>query len=189
MELHAEMGIALDETALKAGFEDALQNTLQFNEAQIDTISQQSDKSLRAAQRVYEQAEAAKKLAEGKAYLAQNAKREGVISTDSGLQYEVITQGSGISPKIEDRVKVHYRGTLLNGTEFDSSFKRSKPSVFPLNSVIKGWSEGLLNMQEGASHRLYIPSDLAYGAIQAGDIPPNSVLIFDIDLIEVNPAN
>ena len=128
----------------------------------------------------------AENIEKGKAFLAENAKKEGVVTLPSGLQYEVITEGNGKKPSATDRVKGHYEGTLIDGTLFDSSIKRGQPAVFGVNQVIKGWVEALQLMGEGSKWRLYIPSELGYGAQQAGEmIPPHSTLIFDVELIEV----
>ena len=125
-------------------------------------------------------------LQAGEAFLAQNKQREGVVETPSGLQYEVEEEGSGRKPTDNDTVMVHYRGTLIDGTEFDSSYNRGEPVTFPVNGVIQGWREVLPLMQEGAKWRVYIPSQLGYGSRGAGqDIPPNSALIFDIELLSV----
>lgn len=122
----------------------------------------------------------------GEAFLAENAKKEGVKVLPSGLQYTVIKEGTGKKPKATDNVKCHYEGTLIDGTMFDSSIKRGEPAVFPLNGVIAGWTEGLQLMAEGAKYRFYIPYNLGYGARGAGaSIPPFSTLIFDVELIEV----
>jgi FKBP-type peptidyl-prolyl cis-trans isomerase len=122
---------------------------------------------------------------EGTAFLAQNKVKAGIKTTDSGLQYEVITPGTGAKPLATDRVTVNYKGTLLNGTEFDSSYKRGEPATFGLNQVISGWTEGVQLMQEGAKYRFFIPYNLAYGGRSAGEIPPFSTLIFEIELIKV----
>ena len=128
----------------------------------------------------------AENIAKGKAFLAENAKKEGIITLPSGLQYEVITEGNGKKPSATDRVKCHYEGTLIDGTLFDSSIKRGQPAVFGVNQVIKGWVEALQLMSEGSKWRLFIPSELGYGAQQAGEmIPPHSTLIFEVELIEV----
>lgn len=125
-------------------------------------------------------------LALGEKFLQENATKEGVITTASGLQYKILTPGTGKSPKATDTVLVHYAGTLLNGTEFDSSYKRKEPIAFPLNQVIAGWTEGVQLMSEGAKFRFFIPSKLAYGARGAGGvIGPNQTLIFDVELLEV----
>ena len=132
-------------------------------------------------------AETGKKLkAEGEAYLAENAKKDGVITTASGLQYTVLKEGTGKAPKATDTVVCHYEGFLTNGTVFDSSIQRGEPAAFPLNGVIAGWTEGLQLMKEGGKNRFFIPYHLAYGeAGAAGSIPPYAALIFDVELIEV----
>ena len=124
--------------------------------------------------------------AEGEKFLAENGKKEGVVTLKSGLQYEVLREGNGKKPKATDQVKCHYEGTLINGQVFDSSYKRNEPAVFPLNQVIPGWTEGLQLMQEGAKYRFYIPYILAYGESGAGgSIPPFATLIFEVELLEV----
>ena len=128
----------------------------------------------------------AQNKASGEAFLAANAKKEGVTVLPSGLQYEVIAAGNGTKPSATDRVQCHYEGTLIDGTIFDSSIKRGEPAVFGVNQVIKGWVEALQLMQEGAKWRLYIPYDMAYGEHGAGEmIPPYSALVFDVELIKV----
>lgn len=128
----------------------------------------------------------AENIEKGKAFLEANKQKEGVVTLPSGLQYEVLTAGNGKSPKATDRVRCHYEGTLIDGTLFDSSIKRGQPAVFGVNQVIPGWIEALQLMSEGAKWRLYIPSELGYGAQGAGEmIPPHSTLIFDVELIEV----
>ncbi len=125
-------------------------------------------------------------LEKGIKFLAENKTKEGVVTTESGLQYKVITMGEGAKPKASDTVEVHYKGTLLDGTEFDSSYKRGKTIEFPLGGVIKGWTEGVQLMSVGSKYQLYIPSDLAYGPRGAGaSIPPNATLIFDIELVSI----
>ena len=122
----------------------------------------------------------------GEQFLADNAKKEGVVVLPSGLQYEVLTEGSGRKPKATDNVKCHYEGRLIDGTVFDSSYRRGTPAVFGLNQVIAGWTEGVQLMQEGAKYRFFIPYNLAYGANGAGDsIPPYSALIFEVELISI----
>ena len=122
----------------------------------------------------------------GEAFLKENATKEGVVTTASGLQYKVVKEGAGKSPKATDTVLVHYRGTLINGMEFDSSYERREPIEFPLNQVIRGWTEGVQLMKEGATFQFYIPSNLAYGSRGAGpDIGPDETLIFDVELLKV----
>ncbi|SFS33608.1 FKBP-type peptidyl-prolyl cis-trans isomerase FklB [Porphyromonadaceae bacterium NLAE-zl-C104] len=125
-------------------------------------------------------------LKEGEAFLEENSKKEGVVTLPSGLQYEVLKEGDGATPKATDKVKCHYHGTLLNGQVFDSSVQRGQPAVFGVNQVIKGWVEALQLMSVGSKWRLYIPSDLAYGTQGAGNsIEPNSALIFDVELLGI----
>lgn len=133
------------------------------------------------------QAEAgSKKTAEGQAFLAENAKKPGITTTASGLQYEVITMGTGAKPTLNDQVTTHYTGKLINGTTFDSSVDRGEPATFPVSGVIAGWTEALQLMPTGSKWRLYIPSNLAYGERGAGgSIGPNETLIFDIELISI----
>jgi FKBP-type peptidyl-prolyl cis-trans isomerase FklB len=127
-----------------------------------------------------------KNKADGEKFLAENAKKEGVKSLPSGLQYREITPGKGKSPKATDTVTTHYKGTLIDGTEFDSSYKRGEPATFPVSGVISGWTEALQLMKEGAKWQLFIPPNLAYGEKGAGrDIGPNATLIFEVELISV----
>ncbi len=125
-------------------------------------------------------------IKEGKSFLEENKKNPNVVTLPSGLQYEILQEGNGKKPKANERVKCHYEGTLINGTLFDSSIKRGEPAVFGVSQVIPGWVEALQLMSEGSKWRLFIPSELAYGAQGAGDmIPPHSTLIFEVELIEV----
>lgn len=121
----------------------------------------------------------------GKNFLEENKDKEGVKTTDSGLQYRVVEAGSGASPKSSDTVVVHYRGTLIDGSEFDSSYSRNTPAEFPVGAVIPGWTEALQLMKKGAKYELFIPSELAYGERGRPGIPPNSVLIFEVELLEI----
>ena len=132
---------------------------------------------------------AQKNLDAGEAFLAENAEREGVETTESGLQYEVLEQGDGEKPTATDTVQVHYTGELLSGEVFDSSRERGEPVTFALNQVIPGWTEGLQLMSEGARYKLYIPSDLAYGPGGNRAIGPNETLVFDVELLEINPGS
>lgn len=141
------------------------------------------------AKRVAEQAaEANKNHASGDAFLAQNKKKSGVKSTADGLQYEVLTEGKGPKPKATDTVKVNYVGTKVDGTKFDSSYDRGEPATFPLNGVIKGWSEGLQMMPVGSKYRFVIPADLAYGENAPPTIGPNATLIFEVELLSIENA-
>ncbi len=129
-------------------------------------------------------------LKTGEEFLKKNAKRKKVKTTDSGLQYEVLEKGKGDKPKASDTVTVHYRGTLINGTEFDSSHSRGTPATFALNRVIKGWTEGLQLMKKGAKYKFFVPSELAYGENGAGPkIGPNETLIFEVELIDIKSSS
>lgn len=132
---------------------------------------------------------AQKNLEAGQTFLAENAEREGVQTTESGLQYEIIEEGDGNMPAAEDRVKVHYTGELISGEVFDSSRERGEPVTFGLNQVIPGWTEGLQLMPEGSRAKLYIPADLAYGPGGNQRIGPNETLVFDVELLEINPES
>lgn len=165
-----------------------------FTKSISDVINgQQTQMTAREAQEMLNEyfatkaAEDAKKaIGEGKVFLENNGKRQGVVTTKSGLQYEVLTEGTGRSPKATDKVRCHYEGRLINGDVFDSSYQRNQPADFGLNQVIAGWTEGVQLMKEGAKYRFYIPYLLGYGEQGAGSsIPPYSTLIFDVELIKV----
>ena len=151
--------------------------------------AQQISNEFRAKLQEKQQERVAKMGAENKAkgdeFLAANKDKPGVKVTDSGLQYQVVREGNGPKPKENDRVKVHYLGTLIDGTTFDSSYERQTPAEFPLNGVIKGWTEGLQLMSVGSKYKLFIPGELAYGADGQGPIPPNSTLVFEVELLEI----
>ena len=161
-------------------------NTPQLADAEAQTILQKFFQDLEEKQRAA-QAETFKAVKKnGEDYLAENAKKDGVITLPSGLQYQVLKEGNGRKPKATDTVKCHYEGMLIDGTMFDSSIQRGEPAEFPLNGVIAGWTEGLQLMQEGAKYRFFIPYTLGYGERGAGQaIPPFAALIFDVELIEV----
>ena len=175
------MGVsALDNAAFAHAVSDAMggaTTTMSDAEAQR-TVSEFMQK---------QQAEAGKAVREaGEKFFAENAEKPGVVVLPSGLQYTVITEGTGAKPKATDRVKCHYEGTLTNGQVFDSSYRRGEPAVFPLNGVIAGWTEGVQLMAEGAKYRFFIPYHLAYGERGAGQsIPPYAALVFDVELIEI----
>lgn len=172
-------------------FAQAIKDTISGAELKVShKESQQIVQEFFKEQEAKQRAQAAEngKVAreEGEKFLAENAKKEGVQVTESGLQYSVIKEGTGKSPKATDTVVCHYEGFLTNGTVFDSSIQRGEPAAFPLNAVIAGWTEGLQLMKEGGKTRFFIPYNLAYGeAGAAGAIPPYAALIFDVELIEV----
>lgn len=172
-------------------FAKAIKDILAGKKPEIDDAEAQTlVKDFFEKQEAKQRAAAAEKFKEtkekGEAYLAENAKKEGVVTLSSGLQYQVIKEGNGRRPKATDKVKCHYEGMLVDGTLFDSSIQRGEPATFPLNGVIKGWTEGLQLMQEGAKYRFFIPYHLGYGENGAGaSIPPFAALVFDVELIEV----
>ncbi|TBW58192.1 FKBP-type peptidyl-prolyl cis-trans isomerase [Marinobacter halodurans] len=156
---------------------------------EIQAALQEYQKKMQQEQMAKVQEMAKKNKAEGEAFLKKNGKRDEVTTTDSGLQYEVLEEGDGPKPKASDTVKVHYTGELINGDVFDSSRERGEPVTFQLNQVIPGWTEGLQLMQEGGHYKFYIPSDLAYGPGGNRSIGPNETLIFDVELLKVNPKD
>jgi FKBP-type peptidyl-prolyl cis-trans isomerase FklB len=158
---------------------------LALSQEEIQQVYASFQQRMRAKQAAKAAKEAAENLDKGKAFLEQNKAKEDVKALPSGLQYKVLTEGTGAAPTADDKVKTHYRGTLIDGTEFDSSYKRNQPAEFAVKGVIKGWTEALQLMKEGAKWELYIPADLAYGERGRPGIPPNSVLIFEIELLEV----
>ena len=182
-----EQGFEIDAGLIARGIEDTLSG-------QEPLLSSQE---LQEAMRAFQQQMAAKKQErdkvagqknqqKGQAFLAANKAKQGVVTMPSGLQYQVVKAGTGATPKATDNVRTHYRGTLIDGTEFDSSYKRGEPAEFPVNGVIKGWTEALQLMKVGAKWKLFIPAELAYGERGAGGaIGPHETLIFDIELLEV----
>ncbi|RTE85710.1 MULTISPECIES: FKBP-type peptidyl-prolyl cis-trans isomerase [Gammaproteobacteria] len=190
MSYLTDAGIELNTEVMMMAIEDAMNDNQQLTDEEVDEQIQALVEI--STQRAEEQAaqESESNLVAGQEFAAENAQREGVTVTESGLQYEVITEGSGAQPGPEDVVRVHYAGTLIDGTEFDSSYSRGEPLEFPLNRVIPGWSEGVQLMSEGAKYRFVIPSDLAYGsdARPGSPIPANSTLVFEVELLEVVEA-
>ncbi|SIQ82649.1 FKBP-type peptidyl-prolyl cis-trans isomerase FklB [Aeromonas sp. RU39B] len=172
----------LDIAALQQGLADAL-NGVEFavSRDDINDAFQVITERMQAEQEAVAKAAAA----DGEAFLADNAKRDGVSVTDSGLQYEVITAGNGATPVAGQSVRVHYHGTFTDGRVFDSSVSRGQPAEFPVTGVIKGWVEALQLMPVGSKWKLYIPQDLAYGARGAGSIPPYSALVFEVELLDI----
>ena len=180
----------LDPNFVLEGLKDSKDpNSWKLDRPAINQAVQDAQTRIRAQQEQQVEAMAEANLKSGEAFLAENAKKDGVTVTASGLQYRVITEGAGDAPKATDTVKVHYEGRLISGDVFDSSIARGEPESFPLNGVIPGWSEGVQLMKVGSKFEFTIPSALAYGPSGTGPIPPNSVLVFDVELLEINPAN
>jgi len=168
--------------------EGAQSKTARLTDEEMAKAINDYKKTLEAKQLVEFQKTGQLNIQAGTAFLADNAKKSGVITTKSGLQYQVLKEGNGQKPKATSRVKVNYEGRLLDGTVFDSSIARNHPVEFQLSQVITGWTEGLQTMKEGGKTRFFIPANLAYGEVGAGDsIGPNSTLIFDIELLQVLP--
>ena len=184
LQMNAE-GLNIDDFA-QAIKEVMTGGELKMKDAEAQEIVQQFFAEQEAIQQAAnaEKGKAAK--TEGEQFLAENAKKEGVKTTASGLQYQVLREGNGKQPKATDQVECHYEGTLIDGTKFDSSYDRGQTATFPLNQVIAGWTEGLQLMHEGAKYRFFIPYQLAYGERGAGaSIPPYAALIFDVELVAV----
>lgn len=177
----------LDMAAFRRGIEDALaEREPALPQEEIQTALQAFSQTVMEEQQAERTASAETNRTEGEAYLAENGAKEGVTTTESGLQYEVLEPGDGPRPTTEDQVRIHYRGTLIDGTSFDSSYDRGEPATFQVSGVIPGFTEALQLMPVGSKYRIVIPSDLAYGAQGAGqDIGPNATLIFEIELLEI----
>jgi FKBP-type peptidyl-prolyl cis-trans isomerase len=180
-------GVGLDPDLLVKGIQDAMSGTTpRMPPQEMRKTLVDLKKKVEADERKERKEKAAKTLSDGEAFLAANGMKEGVVTLPSGLQYKVIAEGTGRSPGAADNVTVHYRGTLVDGTEFDSSYKRDKPATFRVDRVIPGWKEALPKMKEGAKWQLFVPSKLGYGDRGSGPkIPPNSTLVFEVELISV----
>ena len=182
----ATQNIELDLDAFVSGLRTASAGgDASYTPEQMQAAVQAFQEQVAAQQQQRVAAEGAANLAAGEAFLAQNAARSEVTVLDSGLQIERLAEGTGDSPEGEDRVQVHYTGTLIDGTVFDSSRERGQPATFPLNGVIPGFREGLAQLKEGGRAKLYIPPSIGYGETGAGPIPPNATLIFDVELLDV----
>lgn len=180
-----DVGINLDKELIIKGFVAGLQDKSQLEQDEVRELNGKIEEAMKTAMAEKQKVAKETNVANGLAFLAENEKREGVVVTDSGLQYEVMVEGDGPKPAAEDTVKVHYKGTLLDGTEFDSSYSRDKPAVFPLNQVISGWTEGVQLMNEGSKFKFVIPPELAYGERATGKITANSTLVFEVELLEI----
>ncbi|RPJ36944.1 MAG: FKBP-type peptidyl-prolyl cis-trans isomerase [Deltaproteobacteria bacterium] len=179
-------GLDIDMDIYTSGIRDALGGSKpQLSQEEMRQTVSELQKRIAAAREKGLNEISAKNLAEGKAFLEENKKKEGVKVLPSGLQYKVLSEGSGKSPRATDQVTVNYKGTLINGVEFDNSYKRGKPTTFQIDKVVKGWTEALPLMKEGSKWQLFIPPELGYGSRGAGPVPPNSTLIFEVELISV----
>ena len=185
----SQSGLDVDLNALKAGIDDVFtQSEPRLSDDAMQAAQDAVMQELQQRQAAEQEAQASANAAAGAAFLADNKQQEGVQVTDSGLQYKVLTQGEGALPAATDTVKVHYRGTLIDGTEFDSSYRRGEPAEFPVTAVIGGWTEALQLMPVGSKYQLFIPSNLAYGPGGTGPngpIGPNATLVFEVELLEI----
>jgi FKBP-type peptidyl-prolyl cis-trans isomerase FkpA len=185
LEKQIEIGMPLDKELVLQGITDTLHGNGQLTEDEIkETLTAYGEEVQVVAEKKMKE-DAAKAAEESQTFLAENAKKEGVTVTESGLQYSVVTKAEGPKPTATDTVTVHYVGTLLDGTEFDSSVKRGQPATFPLNQVIPGWTEGVQLMSVGEKYKFVIPADLAYGDQGAGTIPAGATLLFDVELLSI----
>jgi FKBP-type peptidyl-prolyl cis-trans isomerase FklB len=181
-------GVEVDPKTVAAGLAEAYSGKAAMTDAEIRETLTKFSQEIRGKMEAKSKADGDKNLKDGQAFLAENAKKAGVKVLTSGLQYKVIKSGTGKTPKATDTVKVQYEGKLIDGTVFDSSIQRGEPATFPVNAVIKGWTEALQLMKEGDKWQLFIPADLAYGERAPGQIGPNSVLIFEVELLSIEPA-
>ncbi len=180
-----KQNVSINPDTFVLGLKDALAGKPQMTDEQVKETMTAFEKEMIDKQK----AAGVKNGADGEKFLAENKKKEGVKATASGLQYKVVKEGTGAQPKEKDTVMANYRGTLIDGTEFDSSYKRGQPATFPVSGVIKGWTEALQMMKVGSKYQLFIPANLAYGERAMGpDIGPNSTLIFEVELLDVKPA-
>ncbi|GDY26646.1 MULTISPECIES: FKBP-type peptidyl-prolyl cis-trans isomerase [unclassified Agarivorans] len=189
LEQQKELGLELDNALVLKGMQDGLSGEVAMSEEEIQLALKALDEKLAGLVEAKTAEDAAAAQAESAKYLSDNAAREGVSVTESGLQFEVLTDAEGDKPSAADTVTVHYKGTLTDGTTFDSSYDRGEPATFPLNRVIPGWTEGVQLMSKGAKYKFFIPSELGYGENGAGSIPPNSILVFEVELMEIEKAD
>jgi FKBP-type peptidyl-prolyl cis-trans isomerase FkpA len=184
-----EFDTEIELDAFIQGIKDGLKSESKIEEKDMEAIFREFFQGVRERLEAKRKSLGEKNKGEGEQWLKENAQKEGIIVTASGLQYQVLTEGTGPKPGPTDTVAVHYKGTLIDGTEFDSSYKRGEPASFPLNRVITGWTEGLQLMNKGAKYKFFIPSNLGYGERgQGAVIGPNSVLIFEVELLDFQPS-
>ena len=189
LEQHTKLGLTLDKDLISEGFLNSLAGESVMQREEIQALLMKLDTTMKAKQEEMSAKEALASIEVGTKFLADNAKKDGVQTTESGIQYEIITAAEGEKPAATDTVKVHYVGTLLSGEEFDSSVKRGQPAEFPLNRVIAGWTEGVQLMSVGSKYKFTIPSDLAYGPNgNPPTIPGGAVLQFEIELLEIKKS-
>jgi len=182
-------GIDVDANLLSQGLKDGLAaSKALMTDDEVESVLTQWSSDMQGKQAERQRQLAETNIKEGEAFLAANKTKEGVVTLPSGLQYKILTQGTGPKPSLTDQVVCNYRGTLLNGTEFDSSYKRGQPATFPVNGVIRGWTEALQLMPVGSKWQLFIPSNMAYGERAVGrDISANSTLVFEVELLSIKP--
>ncbi|ELY6274685.1 FKBP-type peptidyl-prolyl cis-trans isomerase [Cronobacter muytjensii] len=183
-----KLGIKLDKNQLIAGVQDAFADKSKLSDQEIEQTLQAFETRVKGAAQAKVEKDATENEAKGKAYREKFAKEKGVKTSSTGLLYKVEKEGTGAAPKESDTVVVNYKGTLIDGQEFDNSYKRGEPLSFRLDGVIPGWTEGLKNIKKGGKIKLVIPPELAYGKNGVPGIPANSTLVFDVELLDINPA-
>ncbi|HFS5770137.1 TPA: FKBP-type peptidyl-prolyl cis-trans isomerase, partial [Providencia rettgeri] len=188
LEEQKTIGINLDKAQLLAGVQDAFNGKSKMTDAEVEETLRQFEGQVKEAADKKMKDESAANEKKGAEYREKYAKEKGVVKTKSGLLYKIEKDGTGAKPKADETVVVHYKGSLIDGTEFDSSYSRNEPLTIPLNSVIKGWTEGLVNLKKGGKMQLVIPAELAYGENGVPGIPANSTLVFDVELLDIKPA-
>lgn len=184
-----KLGITLDKEQLITGVQDSFANKSKLTDKELEQTLQAFEGQVKATTQAKMEKDAKENASKGEAYAADFAKQKGVKKTSSGLLYQIEKQGSGAVPKESDTVVVNYKGTLVNGTEFDNSYTRGEPLTFRLDGVIPGWTEGLKHVRKGGKIKLVIPPQLAYGKNGVPGIEPNSTLLFDVELIDIKPAS
>jgi FKBP-type peptidyl-prolyl cis-trans isomerase FklB len=184
-----KQGLELDPAVFAKAFADAFNNgKTAMTEEEVKTVLTAASQEIRKKQAAQQAEKASQAQSEGDKFLAENKAKEGVVTLPSGLQYKILKQGTGAKPTLEDTVICNYKGTLINGTEFDASEKHGGPATFPVKGVIAGWTEALQLMPTGSKWQLFVPASLAYGPQGPGDIGPNATLIFEVELVSIQKA-